>query len=487
MKKFRQVEISHQIQGSGVFNGITMGTVVDTNDPQQMGRVRVVCPALNDSFDADLDTIPWANYSSPFAGFTPYSNMGPDNDQKNEQPIAYGMWMIPKVGAQVLVICVDGNPNYRFYIGSIYTQHTPDSMPHGRYFYQQSDYLAEKGSPSGPFATLETPIQPLFDNFKEAFGLDRDKNFEWRTRGADYSVSALDKEALQHTISRVPDDKNVDVNGFNVTNGYGQSRIRPDKENDLDSQVYSMTTPGMHAVSMDDRVENCRMRFRTSSGHQIILDDTNERIYISTAKGNTWIEMDQSGDVDVFAAKRVSLHGVSDVNIVSNEAIRLSAKSIHMRTTEGVFIEADAGVALQGASIDIKTTGDAKFSAAGNMHLKGGSNTNITAGSLLNLKAGGNINQTASAIYLNGPAATAASDANDAAAYTANKVPQHEPYGRILISKAAAETSPSKISDVLDLINTGNTSSILDVSYSSNNVGKEEYGETITRGKYWRR
>ena len=31
------------------FTNITIGEVVDTNDPQQMGRVRAVCPAMGDT------------------------------------------------------------------------------------------------------------------------------------------------------------------------------------------------------------------------------------------------------------------------------------------------------------------------------------------------------------------------------------------------------------------------------------------------------
>ena len=37
---------------------ITIGVVVDTNDPQQMGRVRVVCPMWGDNYHSPVEDLP---------------------------------------------------------------------------------------------------------------------------------------------------------------------------------------------------------------------------------------------------------------------------------------------------------------------------------------------------------------------------------------------------------------------------------------------
>jgi hypothetical protein len=99
-------------QNNTTFNGITIGFVVDTNDPQQMGRVRAVCPALNDpsieeSFN--VQDIPWASYCSEFGGIMGNIKRGPEENQ-SEGPVSYGMWNIPKTGSQVVVMCLDGDP-----------------------------------------------------------------------------------------------------------------------------------------------------------------------------------------------------------------------------------------------------------------------------------------------------------------------------------------------------------------------------------------
>ena len=47
---------------------MTVGTVVDTNDPQQNGRLRVSCPKWGDTDKTLITDLPWASYVSPFGG-----------------------------------------------------------------------------------------------------------------------------------------------------------------------------------------------------------------------------------------------------------------------------------------------------------------------------------------------------------------------------------------------------------------------------------
>jgi hypothetical protein len=97
------------------------------------------------------------------------------------------------------------------------------------------------------------------------------------------------------------------------------------------SRVYGMSSPGFHSFLMDDRAFNSRVKIRSGAGHQIILDDTNERIYINTFEGNSWIEMDKSGNIDVYAKRRLSFHAEKDINMTSDETVRiLGKKGVHI-------------------------------------------------------------------------------------------------------------------------------------------------------------
>jgi len=174
------------------FYNITDGVVVDTNDPSQMGRIRVLCPALGDQ-DKPITTIPWALYMSPFGGTTGDLARGPDGEETSGN-VTYGMWNIPKVGAQAMVMCLDGDPNTRVWLGCLYGQFAPHTMPHGRFTVQDGD-LPGNNKPEGPIADDESAINPLYSNIKTAFGSNASSK-EWRTRGADYSVAAVDAEVI---------------------------------------------------------------------------------------------------------------------------------------------------------------------------------------------------------------------------------------------------------------------------------------------------
>jgi hypothetical protein len=86
---------------------------------------------------------------------------------------------------------------------------------------------------------------------------------------------------------------------------------------------------------MDDRPFNSRVRLKTTAGHQILLDDTNERIYISTGKGKTWLELDEDGHIQIY--------GESKISIASGKDLCLSAKdNIHMKAGGNIYLETDA-------------------------------------------------------------------------------------------------------------------------------------------------
>lgn len=322
------------------FNNLTMGEVVDTNDPQQMGRIRVWCPTLGDNENTPLGNIPWASYISPLGGVDRVSARGrtDDYDGISVGHVAYGMWNIPNVGSTVLVACIDGDTGFRVYLGCLYGQYLNHTMPHGR-------YLA--GS-NGPRTSQEEPIYPLFASQELAFGEQWDSP-EYASRGADGQISGLDNvivDSADSNMSKVADDKD---------GGYTRSRHDPNLPTETtdvnrDSQRYAWTTPGFHAISMDDNANNCRVRIRTTHGSQIILDDSNERIYIQSAEGETWVELDEKGNIDVYATETLSLRSRGDVNITADKTVRIAGK-------EGVHLSSNAGIRMSSATMDLKASG----------------------------------------------------------------------------------------------------------------------------------
>ena len=192
---------------------ITVGKVVNTNDPQQMGRIQVFVPTLghngvtfNHTSESELHYF-WVSYASPMAGADSTQLRGPGEGESTEGIASYGMWSIPKVGTDVLIAVVDGDQRQLYWFACLFPYATPHTLPHGR-------YVSEGGTVDGPLASNESPIKPLYDNLSKAFSDDRTAP-EWISRGADYSASAVSQRQISYTDHPVtttkPDDFESDV------------------------------------------------------------------------------------------------------------------------------------------------------------------------------------------------------------------------------------------------------------------------------------
>lgn len=481
----------------------TIGTVVDTADPQEMGRLRVLCPALNDTEqrtlkEDDLNKIPWASYMSPFGGASSTLSRGPTSDQ-TAGDLAYGFWAIPTVGAQAIVMCIDGDPQLRVWIGCLHEHLTPHTMPHGRFF----------GTPTsidGPGSSAESPIKRLRVNLKLAFG----SVYEFFSRAADYSVAAVNNDVIEDSTSSIVDSKNKLItlpNGLTIEYSQGYARGKRDTSSlsTNECQTTAWVSPGFHAISMDDRSENCRVRIRTTTGHQILLDDSNERILINTNAGRSYIEMDANGNIDIHADRQLSFHSTKDMSFTSDGKIRFRAQEgIHMLSGKDIRFAAATDIHSQSANIHSHTSESIFLHAGANLHAKAATNIHITAatsnvsgssavniqgGSSTNISSGGMILQTASAIHLNGPPAAAATPATAASsnfAYSTIRVPfrmngNNEAWSRGMMNPAKTDSdSTLNLVDYYDYAN-------LELPYNSKDVGKVELGEALYRNLTWRR
>lgn len=307
---------------------LCQGQVKDNADPAQHGRLKIFIPSV-DSPDYVVADLPWALYVSPFGGTTANFKVGRENDEVPGGS-SYGMWAIPKVGAQVLVGFLEGDPNVRFWMGCFYIPELNRTLP-------QSVGIKTELDETGVYP--QQTIPHYLENLTEA-GLAPGSE-HYKTRGG-----------WQRSVSH-PSNKNKNKP---TDNGYYPKPLEPEKS---DSQIYSITTPGRHYLAMSDVAEECRVRLKTTAGTQIILDDTNERIYISTAKGRNWIELDEgSGKIYFYTASKFNVHAENDLNLYSSENINIVArKRVNIQSEErGVKVEAKMGVQLLSDANDIKLT-----------------------------------------------------------------------------------------------------------------------------------
>jgi uncharacterized protein (DUF2345 family) len=495
---------------------ISIGIVVDNDDPLEQGRLRIFCPSYN-------------------GGHIP-------GKESTNGAVHYGFWAIPEIGAHALVACINGDPRRRVWLGCLPSHQETHTQGHGRFKH-------EDGQVRGPLSSEGEHIQPTVDKLEEAFDSRLDSS-EWKTRAAEYQIASI-KEAPNPNKAVYIDSNNEDMQNEEQDSwvvpllgdhGYDWTGFK-NLASFLASRVFSWSTPGFHSIQMDDRAFNSRVRIRTTGGSQIILDDTNERMYFSVSGGKSWLEMDASGNVDVYAKRRFSIHAEKDLNFSAGESIRLKAGkfiSMYSGTSSSqtplpenvgdgeirIHSSADTHLYIGGALQSRANGGIVASFAGGDLTFNGA--LNVRADSTLNMVALNEINMSAQdvtftivgkgttidtltefldhyvdtfnththvnaggnlsfedPIELPDPVAiTVSGDGTRFAPWT-NRLPQHEPWPRNLMQ------------DNGDAVNTPNTGYLDNVGwvpqYTNTGqegrefIGKIEGTDIIERGPFWRR
>lgn len=366
---------------------IVEGLVVSTDDPDQMGRLRVHIPSV-DGEEYDIEQLPWCEYASPFMGYTADYPAGSDMI-KNASHAAYGFWAIPKMGATVLVFFLNGNPSSRFFFASTARLHRNRSMPAGR----NTDFKGNVG-PFGDAADAQgnlLPIQPAYDNVRSQF----QNNLT--------ASEAITRGAYERQVAQAKEDKDG-------KEGYAPS---PADSSHLDCQTFCLSTPGRHAIIIQDDPILSRLRLKTAEGHQIIFDDANERIYMSTAKGKSWVEMDADGHINIFGTESISIKSGKDVNIRADRDVNIEAgsginikadsKDVRVMAQENIHLKASNSIAQTAlGTFDISANKTMKITSLSSMDIRSHAALKISGDDSIDVKTSGNLKMDGSGVDIKG-------------------------------------------------------------------------------------
>ena len=440
--------------------------VVNHLDPDCMGTLEVELiknteSGGNPERSGQLVTV---RYLSPFYGITPSKGLTPNDGFQYTQK-SYGMWMVPPdVGTRVLVIFAEGNTAYGYWIGCIPAQGmnfmipgagqaattlttagTPQNLKGVKLPVGEYNKIVEQGAKVDP-TLFEKPYNKDFTEVLEVQGLINDENRGTTTSSARreapsmvFGISTpgpLDKRNKAPTAKYGPDGESVDM-PFNRLGG--SSFVMDDGDDKFIRATHAADGPPIYInreageTGGDETIpQNELLRFRTRTGHQILMHNSEDLIYIANSRGTAWIELTSDGKIDIYAYDSVSVFSNNDINFTAERDFNIDAgRNINMRAqarySDGK--ESDNGLECGRVQIeskynmnfevgkDLKTTvhqnhhivvdnsmkiltkSDFNLKSETNMYLNTSQNFHEKAGHSWYREAGSNINDTAGATH----------------------------------------------------------------------------------------
>jgi hypothetical protein len=364
--------------------GIYLAEVVNHLDQTYMGFIEVLI--LNDlaaNTVANKSNTVAVRYMSPFSGVTSARFEGNNSGDFNDVQKSYGMWMVPPdVGTTVLVIFPTGSGT-GFWIGCVsdmFQNHMIPGIAASENVAMTSEQQRRYGTNYLPVAEfskktnkgnnqniskLPKPVHPFADRLLQQ-GLILDT-----VRGV---TSSSARREIPSQVFGISTPGPVDT-----SNGAPRGKIGFDG-----NKQFPISRLGGSTFVMDDGDQagnNELMRIRTRTGHQILLHNSADLIYIANAKGTAWMEFTSNGKIDIYAADSVSIHTKGDFNLRADRDFNLEAGRNFNISTAGDFnLSSSGNMSTITANVKSSVSGDYSLSASGSFIVGAGANVSTAAG-----------------------------------------------------------------------------------------------------------
>lgn len=459
--------------GSGPY----LARIISHLDPSFMGSLEVtLLREQGNTIGEDTQTYT-VRCAQPFFGYTGFEYMGqnsstspgdpklvpPTIEAYNDTQKSYGMWFVPPdVGVTVLVVFVNGDPSQGYWIGCVPSRFANHMVPaiagSTEVDYDNTDKTKYNTKQPLPVAEvnrklnqktqeidvekIKKPLHPIAEQFLQQGLIDDD------IRGVTTSSARREAPSMVFGISTPgPLDKRNNSKKAKIGTQNAQSAtpvpvsrlggttfvmddgderyvratpasVGPMKYVDVLNSTYVGATEKTTDKGEPTIPYNEYFRVRTRTGHQLLMHNSEDLIYIGNAKGTTWIELTSNGKIDIYAQDSISIHTENDLNIFANRDINLEAgRNINMKS--GGRLKADIGAEMEllvmadgkitvGQSWDQKIGGTTKIASTGDINVVSAASSKYTSGASTHIAAVGEIRESAGTIHMNGPLADVA-------------------------------------------------------------------------------
>jgi len=455
MAELQRPSAVQEVKQGSLGNGVYMARVISHLDSTFMGSLEVSLLKDQNNTAGDDSQTQIVKYAPPFFGHTPFEFMGKNDgtnstiDGFNDTQKSYGMWFVPPdVGVNVLVMFVDGDPSQGFWFACVPGRYINNMVPAIAATTENTldaDDKARYGNTKQPLPVAEINkringekeeinpekikkvVHPIADRFLEQGTLEDD------VRGPSTSSPRREAPSSVFGISTPgPVDRRSNAKKAKIGKNDSMSDPVPVSRlggtqlvmDDGDDRYHREKTAAEGPVKYIDLLEGKTdtgeatvpygeyFRVRTRTGHQILMHNSEDLIYIGNARGTTWIEMTSNGKIDIYAEDSISIHSKNDFNFRADRDINFECgRNMNFRTESGKWhaeiatnmeflINNDAKLTV-GANLDILIGAATKFSTNTDFDIAAGAELKISATGDLSIGSGSNIKETAPKIHLN--------------------------------------------------------------------------------------
>lgn len=387
-----------------------IGIVKSNIDPIRAGRIWVYISDFGGKDPEDSNSWTPVRYMSPFYGLTKSTApSGPtDYGDSTKNPISYGMWSSPPdIGTQVICIFIKGDPAYGYYIGGVPEPEALHMVPaigsSDNVTLNEAEANSYGGATRLPVTNMNTNNLSKADS---AGFLDTAKPVH------SYAATILFQQGLirdpvRGVIGTSSQRESPSRVGWGVSTpgrpiypgGYTDSTLLDAAKSATATGLVTVSRRAGHSIVMDDGDvigQDKLVRLRTSLGHQILMSDSGQCLFIIHANGQSWIELGKEGTIDLYSSNSVNirtqgdlnLHADNNININAMKALNISAETIKMTSeketaqkvgTDFSFMSTGKYTIKVGEGMSMSSTGEASYLSATTMYING---------SIINLNSG---------------------------------------------------------------------------------------------------
>ena len=329
-----------------------LAIIKDNRDSTRSGRLGVWIP---DHGGDENDPSAWryVYYASPFLGTTiqeDSTGFSSTENKFNKVKHSYGMWYnVPDIGNYVLCTFAAGDPGRGFWFACVNNQ-----LGH---------HMVPAIGASDKIDTEKIDDDLVKNNIEDGQPYPV-VEFNEYNKEVNFSNFTEQKKPIHEPQVRTLLEQGLDR--YNLTKSRGI--IKSTSQRETPSGVFGISTPGRpfgqavpkitdygekrkvrarqggHTFVLDDgdqEGKNNLTRWRSSGGHQILMDDDERIMYISNYNGSVWMEFTAAGHLSIYSSNSINVRTKKDFNLHVDGDFNLDVGGdIKVRAKKGINLEA---------------------------------------------------------------------------------------------------------------------------------------------------